>query len=155
MQRSPDPRDAAARYRTVTDRSQRGAINGWRVMSPKIYTMPVDRKQQDLPSGWVKPERKLTLAELQTLIEKKKAEVRLLESEAFDLWHEERLRAIAKARNITRADACRSAGATGTRWQTFLPDVRILARWTEQCTLNSHSLRDPLHLSGARCVRPP
>jgi hypothetical protein len=65
--------------------------------------MRVDRQQQDLPSGWVKPERKRTLTELQALIKEKKAELQLLESEAFELWHEQRLRAIAQARNIMRA----------------------------------------------------
>jgi hypothetical protein len=65
--------------------------------------MLVDRQQQELPSGWVKPERKRTLPELHSLIKEKKAELQLLENEAFELWHEQRLRAIAQARNIMRA----------------------------------------------------
>jgi hypothetical protein len=65
--------------------------------------MLVDRKQQDPPSGWVKPERKRTLSELQALIKEKRAELQQLENEAFELWHEERLQAVAQARNIMRA----------------------------------------------------
>jgi hypothetical protein len=64
--------------------------------------MFVDQQQQDFPSGWVKPERKRTLTELQALIKEKRAELQQLENEAFELWHEQRLRAIAQARNIMR-----------------------------------------------------
>jgi hypothetical protein len=63
----------------------------------------LDRQQQDLPSGWVKPERKRTLPELHAVIQAKREELHLLENEAFELWNEQRLRAIAQARNIMRA----------------------------------------------------
>lgn len=54
-------------------------------------------------SGWIKPEKKRTLAELQQLIAEKKAELQALEGEAAPLMEHARLEAIAKIRNIIRA----------------------------------------------------
>jgi hypothetical protein len=65
--------------------------------------MLVRQQEQDLHSAWVEPQRKPTLAELHALIKEKRAELHLLENEAFELWHEQRLRAIAQARTIMRA----------------------------------------------------
>lgn len=65
--------------------------------------MLVDHQQQESPTGWVKPQRKRTLPELQALIKEKRTELQLLENEAFELWNDQRLRAIAQARNIMRA----------------------------------------------------
>jgi hypothetical protein len=64
--------------------------------------MPFDR-QRETPEGWVKPERQRTMAELQMLIEEKRAELKQLETEALELRNEARLQAVAQARNIMRA----------------------------------------------------
>lgn len=57
----------------------------------------------DAPTGWVKPQPRRTLAELQDLIATKRLELAQLEREAFDLVNGARLQAIAQARNIMRA----------------------------------------------------
>jgi len=57
----------------------------------------------DTPRGWIKPERKRTLAELRTLIAEKRNELAELIREADDLASTERLKAIAQIRNIMRA----------------------------------------------------
>ena len=69
--------------------------------------MPLDHPQteqaSDPQTGWVKPQRRRTLAELQALIGQKRAELKVLEDEASKLQREARLQAIAQARNIMRA----------------------------------------------------
>jgi hypothetical protein len=66
----------------------------------------------ELPKGWVKPQRSLTLAELHTLIAEKKAELTLLEKQARELESHARLQALAQARNIMRAHALTVADVT-------------------------------------------
>ncbi|MBW8831796.1 MAG: H-NS histone family protein [Burkholderiales bacterium] len=58
---------------------------------------------QEHETGWVKPTRSRTLAELLQLIADKRAELALLEAEAASLQHHAKLEAIAKVRNIMRA----------------------------------------------------
>lgn len=59
--------------------------------------------EENLPSGWVKPQRSRTLPELKELIAAKREELKILEAEAAALSEDERLHAIAQARNIMRA----------------------------------------------------
>jgi hypothetical protein len=59
--------------------------------------------EEKMPSGWVKPHRSRTLPELKELIAAKREELRALETEAASLSEDERLQAIAQARNIMRA----------------------------------------------------
>lgn len=54
-------------------------------------------------SGWVKPQRSLTLQELQVLIATKKAELADLERQAATLIADAKLEACVKIRNIMRA----------------------------------------------------
>lgn len=54
-------------------------------------------------SGWTKPQRQRTLAELRVIIAERQAELDALIAEAQELENEARLKAIAQARNIMRA----------------------------------------------------
>jgi len=58
---------------------------------------------QEHQTGWVKPTRSRTLAELLQLMADKRAELALLEAEAASLQQHAKLEAIAKVRNIMRA----------------------------------------------------
>ena len=77
--------------------------------------MPLDHQQTEEPTGWVKPQRKHTLAELQALIIEKRAELKALEDEAYDLQQQARLQAIAQARNIMRAHQLTITDVTASR----------------------------------------
>ena len=57
----------------------------------------------ELPRGWVKPVRARTIAEVKALIVEKQREVAALELELFNLQQGPRLEALAKIRNIMRA----------------------------------------------------
>lgn len=67
--------------------------------------MNSDPHTDDMPKGWVKPQRRLSLAELDELIAGKRAELAELERQASELRQEHRLQALAQARNIMRAHA--------------------------------------------------
>jgi len=58
---------------------------------------------EELPRGWVKPVRRRTLDELKALIIERQREVAALELELFNLQQGPRLEALAKIRNIMRA----------------------------------------------------
>ena len=58
---------------------------------------------EEIPRGWVKPQRPRTVAELRDLIKQRHREIAALELELFNLQQGPRLEAIAKARNIMRA----------------------------------------------------
>ena len=57
----------------------------------------------EIPRGWVKPVRARTIAEVKALIVEKQREVAALELELFNLQQGPRLEALAKIRNIMRA----------------------------------------------------
>lgn len=57
----------------------------------------------DHQSGWIKPQRGLTLPELQALIQTKRAELEDLEQKAATLIEDARLEACVRIRNIMRA----------------------------------------------------
>jgi len=57
----------------------------------------------EVPRGWVKPVRPRTIAEVKALIIERQREVAALELELFNLQQGPRLEAIAKIRNIMRA----------------------------------------------------
>jgi len=57
----------------------------------------------EIPRGWVKPVRPRTIAEVKSLIIERQREVAALELELFNLQQGPRLEAIAKIRNIMRA----------------------------------------------------
>jgi len=57
----------------------------------------------EIPRGWVKPVRPRTIAEVKALIIERQREVASLELELFNLQQGPRLEAIAKIRNIMRA----------------------------------------------------
>ncbi|MBW8827928.1 MAG: hypothetical protein JF606_00545 [Burkholderiales bacterium] len=57
----------------------------------------------DVPTGWVKPQPRRTLAEVQQLIAVKREELEALELEAFNLIEGPRLEALVQIRNIMRA----------------------------------------------------
>jgi len=57
----------------------------------------------ELPRGWVKPVRRRTADEVKALIVEKQREVAALELELFNLQQGPRLEALAKIRNIMRA----------------------------------------------------
>jgi hypothetical protein len=70
------------------------------------YHSPISRKSsmdQARPTGWVKPQPKRTLQEIRAQIAEKRAELEVLEKEAFNLEQGPRLEAIAECRNIMRA----------------------------------------------------
>lgn len=56
-----------------------------------------------LPNGWVKPQRRPSLTELEELIADKRSELAELERQARELRAERRMQALAQARNIMRA----------------------------------------------------
>ena len=58
---------------------------------------------QELPRGWVKPARRRTIDEVKALIVERQREVASLELELFNLQQGPRLEALAKIRNIMRA----------------------------------------------------
>ncbi len=58
---------------------------------------------EDIPRGWVKPVRARTIEEVRTAIIAKQRELAALELELFNLQQGPRLEAIAKIRNIMRA----------------------------------------------------
>ncbi len=58
---------------------------------------------EDLPRGWVKPVRRRTIDEVKALIIERQREVAALELELFNLQQGPRLEALAKIRNIMRA----------------------------------------------------
>lgn len=55
------------------------------------------------PSGWFKPQREPTLAELKVLIAETEKHLATLKQQAFNLEQGPRLEAIAQIRNIMRA----------------------------------------------------
>ena len=57
----------------------------------------------EIPRGWVKPVRPRTITEVKALIIEREREVAALELELFNLQQGPRLEAIAKIRNIMRA----------------------------------------------------
>lgn len=57
----------------------------------------------ETPGGWVKPQRLRSASELRQLIEDRKAELRALKDELFNLENGARLEAVAQIRNIMRA----------------------------------------------------
>jgi hypothetical protein len=67
----------------------------------------------DTPSGWIKPQRAPTLSELREQLASKRAEVQALERQVRDMEHEQRLQAVAQARNIMRAHGLTLADLTG------------------------------------------
>jgi len=58
---------------------------------------------EELPRGWVKPVGRRTIEEVKALIVERQREVAALELELFNLQQGPRLEAIAKIRNIMRA----------------------------------------------------
>ena len=58
---------------------------------------------EELPRGWVKPVRRRTIEEVKALIIERQREVAALELELFNLQQGPRLEALAKIRNIMRA----------------------------------------------------
>lgn len=66
----------------------------------------------EIPKGWIKPQRSLTLADLRTLIAEKRGELALLEKQARELESHARLQAIVQVRNIMRAHALTVADVT-------------------------------------------
>ena len=58
---------------------------------------------EELPRGWVKPVRRLTLEEGRALIVERQREVAALWLELFNLQQVPRLEALAKIRSIMRA----------------------------------------------------
>ena len=58
---------------------------------------------EELPRGWVKPVRRLTLEEGRALIVERQREVAALWLELFNLQQVPRLEALAKIRSIVRA----------------------------------------------------
>lgn len=57
----------------------------------------------EIPRGWVKPVRARTISEVKALIVEKQREVAALELELFNMQQGPRLEALAKIRNIMRA----------------------------------------------------
>ncbi len=64
------------------------------------------------PRGWVKPQRKPTLAELKALIAETETQLAMLKQEEFNLEQGPRLEAIAQIRNIMRAQQLTVADIT-------------------------------------------
>ena len=58
---------------------------------------------EELPRGWVKPVRRLTIEEVRALIVERQREVAALGLELFNLQQGPRLEALAKIRSIVRA----------------------------------------------------
>ena len=67
----------------------------------------------DLKPGWIKPEKKLTLPELEVFIATKEAELAALKQEAYNLEYGPKLEALAQIRNIMRAQSLTVADIVG------------------------------------------
>lgn len=63
-------------------------------------------------NGWVKPQREATLAEVKALISEMEEQLAALKLKAFNLEQGPRLEAIAKIRNIMRAQQLTVADIT-------------------------------------------
>ncbi len=68
---------------------------------------------EDIPRGWVQPQRRRTIAEVKALIVERQREVAALELELFNLTQGPRLEALVQIRNIMRAQ------------QLTIEDIRI------------------------------
>lgn len=80
----------------------------------------------DHPTGWVQPQRSLTLQELKVLIAEKKEELRSLEQQVNTLLEEAKLEAFVKIRNIMRAH-----GLSEDDLVNFLPSPRRRGKATQ------------------------